>query len=302
MNNRSTLADFITADLMNHWKAEFTNRVKSESGSRKETFSFGDAAQKEKHHSKRDKVFLMVDGFLRGKPLEKNDYQRYVSCYIETGKKLNPKFFRNNLTKLNEYYKKVDEAKAKDELYNPFSLKAYERYVLYMSLKLSGEYTSDLDDMFNVHNVGYREYNPLTNLPSVLRGELPFKVKEFDIRRAFPTFIDIELNTEYRHSVYDILDKKTYAYLLNANNTNRLADRNKILKELFKVYGDDASKVCTLERFNTKGGAFADFSSYEKEYIEKFVDKNNLINYVRLHDGVFVRAEIDVNCFLFDKV
>lgn len=301
-NSKDTKLIESKADVMSDWTDEFTKRIKHESKSRKQTFTFSDAMEKRVYHTKRDKVFLSVSRFLGSEPLRNNDYVKYVSCYINTGIKLDTKYFKNNLNKLNEYYKKVDEATAKGETFNPFSKKAYKRYVLFMVLKFSGEYTSDLDEPFGVQTVGHREYNPLTNIPSVLRGELPFKVKEFDIKRAFPTFIDIELVKEYRHTVYDILDKKTFAYLLNSNATNKGADRNKILKELAKVYGNDADKVCTLDRFNTKGGAFTDFSKYEKEYIERFVSENKLINYVRLHDGVFVSAETDVNFFVFDWV
>ena len=287
---------------MSDWKAEFTKRVQTESKSRKETFTFYDACKKETYHNKRDKVFLSVVSFLKTEPLRDNDYVKYVSCYIRTGVKLDTKYFKNNLDKLESYYKKADEAKAIGETVNPFSLRAYQRYVLFMVLKFSGEYTNDLNDKFGIKTVGYREYNPLTNIPSVMRGELPFKVKEYDIKRAFATFIDIELKKEYRQTVYDIFDKKTFAYLLNANATNKGADRNEILKELSKIYGDNANNVCTLERFNTKGGAFTDFSKYEKEYIDRFVTENNLVHYVRLHDGVFVLAETDCNFFVFDWV
>lgn len=289
-------------DVMSDWKAEFTKRIQTESKSRKETFTFYDAIKKEIYHAKRDKVFLSVVSFLNSEPLQNNDYVKFVSCYIKTGQKLNAKYFRNNLNKLNEYYKKVDEAKAKGEAFNPFSLRAYKKYVLFMVLKFRGEYTSDLDEAFGVQNVENREYNPLTNIPSVLRGELPFEVKEYDIKRAFPTFIDIELNTNHRATIYETLNKKTFAYLLNSNTTNKGADRNAVLKELSKVYGSDAGKVCTVDRFETKGGAFLDFSKYEKEYIDKFVNENNLVNYVRLHDGVFVLQETECNVTEFGKV
>jgi len=296
------LQDKQNVDVMSDWKEEFTKRIQTESKSRKELFTFYDACKKEQYHTKRDKVFLSVVSFLTSEPLRNNDYVKFVSCYDKTGKKLDAKYFKNNLDKLNEYYKKADESKAKGETFNPFSIRAYNRYVLFMVLKFSGEYTSDLDQAFGVHIVGHREYNPLTNIPSVLRGELPFEVKEYDIKRAFPTFIDIELVKEYRHTIYDILDKKTFAYLLNSNVTNESADRNAILKELSKVYGNDADKVCTLGRFNTKGGAFMDFSRYEKEYIDRFINENKLIDYVRLHDGVFVLAETNCNFFVFDWV
>lgn len=290
------------ADVMSDWKAEFTKRIQTESKSRKETFTFYDAIKKENYHTKRDKVFLSVVSFLNSEPLQSNDYVKFVSCYIKTGQKLDAKFFRNNLNKLNEYYKKVDEANAKGETFNPFSIKAYKRYVLFMVLKLSGEYTSDLDQAFGVQNVENRQYNPLTNIPSVLRGELPFEVKEYDIKRAFPTFIDIELNTSHRATIYDTLNKKMFAYLLNSNTTNKGADRNEVLKELSKVYGSDADKVCTVERFETKGGAFLDFSKYEKEYIDKFVTENSLVNYVRLHDGIFLLQETECKTTVFEKV
>ncbi|MNQ40732.1 hypothetical protein D3C85_543930 [compost metagenome] len=289
-------------EVMSDWKAEFTKRIQNESKSRKETFTFYDAIKKENYHTKRDKVFLSVVSFLNSEPLQNNDYVKFVSCYIKTGQKLNAKYFRNNGNKLNEYYKKVDEAKAKGEAFNPFSIRAYKRYVLFMVLKFSGEYTNDLDEAFGVQNVENREYNPLTNIPSVLRGELPFEVKEYDIKRAFPTFIDIELNTNHRATIYDILNKKTFAYLLNSNATNKGADRNAVLKELSKVYGSDADKVCTIDRFETKGGAFLDFSKYEKEYIDKFVNENSLVNYVRLHDGVFVLQETECKTTMFEKV
>ncbi|MDI6031901.1 hypothetical protein QLS91_02320 [Flavobacterium sp. LB2P84] len=290
------------ADVLSDWKEEFTKRIQTESNSRKELFSFNDAYQKPKYHTKRDKVFLSVESFLRSEPLQKNDYVKFVSCYITTGSKLDKKYFKNDLKKLNEYYKKVDEAKAKGETFNPFSLKAYKRYVLFMVLKFSGEYTSDLDEAFGVQAVGHRVYNPLTKIPSVLRGELPFKVKEYDIKRAYPAFIDIELNTNHRATIYEIIDKKTFAYLLNSNVTNKDADRNIILKELSKAYGNDADKVCTPDRFNNKGGAFMDFSRHEKEYIERFVTENDLVNYVRLHDGVFVLAETICKNIQFGKV
>jgi hypothetical protein len=296
------LQDKQNVDVMSDWREEFTKRIQTESKCRKETFTFYDAWKREHYHTNRDKVFLSVVTFLRSEPLRNNDYVKFVSYYINTGTKLDAKYFKNNLNKLGEYYKKVDEAKAKGETFKPFSIKTYKRYVLFMVLKFSGEYTSDLDEGFGVQTVGHREYNPLTNIPSVLRGELPFEVKEYDIKRAFPTFIDIELVKKYRHTIYDILDKKTFAYLLNSNATNTGADRNEILKELAKVYGNDADKVCTVERYNTKGGAFIDFSRYEKEYIDRFVSENNLVDYVRLHDGVFVLAETDCNFSVFDWV
>lgn len=290
-------------DLMAEWKEEFTKRIHTESKSRKETFTFMDASLKFMNHTKRDKVFLSVDSFLKSEPLKNNDYVKFVSCYISTGKKLNTKYFKNNISKLNEYYIKADEAKSKGETFNPFSLRAYNRYVLFMALKLRGEYTSDLDKPFGVHTVGSREYNPLTNIPSVLRSELPFEVMELDIYREFPTIIDEILGTNHRNDIYEVLDKKTFAYLLNSNVTNEGADYEKIIKELSKVYCDeDARKVLTPEMFNTKGSAFEFYSSYEKGYIDDCIKDNGFINYVRLHDGIFIEKDTEIKKTTFGIV
>lgn len=162
-------------DIISDWKTDFTKRIQNESKSRKDKFTFSDACGKENLHTERDKVFLSVISFLNSDPLQNNDYLKYVSCYVKTGQKLDEKYFKNNLNKLNEYYNKADEKKAKGDNFNPFCLIAYQTYVLYSSLKFSGHYTSDLDEVFDVQTLNGIENNPLKNIPSVLRGELPFE-------------------------------------------------------------------------------------------------------------------------------
>ncbi|MGL2963596.1 hypothetical protein ACSVH2_07225 [Flavobacterium sp. RSB2_4_14] len=289
-------------DLILEWKTEFSIRMKLLSKSTKQTFTFTDAVNKTDFHTKRDLCFLETFRFLNKNPLQNNDYVKYVSCYIKEGRKLDLKYFRNNIEKLNDYYTKVDETKAKGINYNPFNLVSYRNYVLYMVLKLRGEYIKSDDILFNVEYIDNREYNPLSKTPSVMRGELPFKVKEYDIKRAYPTFIDIELNTNHRSTIYDKIDKRTFAILLNSNRENPKNKIDSLRNQLSVVYGNDAKKVLTDERFNKKGKAFLDFSSYEKKYINQFVKKNELVNYVRLHDGVFVLNDIDCKNLNFDIV
>jgi hypothetical protein len=289
-------------DLIFEWKAEFSIRMKLLSKSTKQTFTFADAVNKNDFHTKRDLCFLETFRFLNKNPLQNNDYYKYVSCYIKEGKKLDLKYFRNNVDKLNDYYTKVDENKAKGIHYNPFNLVSYKNYVLYMVLKLRGQYIKSDDILFNVEYIDNREYNPLSKIPSVMRGELPFKVKEYDIKRAYPTFIDIELKTNYRDIVYDKIDKRTFAILLNSNRENPKNKIDSLQNQLSLVYGNDAEKVLTDERFNKKGKAFLDFSSYEKKYINQFVKKNELVNYVRLHDGIYVFYDIECINLKFDLV
>lgn len=289
-------------DVLSQWRNEFIERIKTGCKSTKQDFNYIDALKRIDNHTARDKCFIDTSKFLNTNPLRLNDYTKYVTTYIENGKKLNIKYFRNNVEMLEEYYAKVDTYKKDGIKYNPFSKLAYRNYVLFMILKLKGQYTKDDDSLFNVEYVDNREYNPLSKIPRVLRGELPIEVKEYDIKRAFPTFIDMELNTNHRATIYDKLDKKTFATLLNSNATNPKLKIDDIRKSLSGVYGKNANRVLTEKRFNNKGQAFLDFTKIEKQYIERFINENNLSNYVRLHDGIFVLKDTVCENVKFDIV
>ena len=165
-------------DVLSEWRTEFTERIKIDCKTRKQSFTYIDALDQKSYHKERDNCFIEAIKFLESNPLQNNDYTKYISCYVNEGRKLDDKYFRNNIEKLNHYYTKVDEAKAKGIHYNPFNKSSYENYVLFMILKLRGQYLIADDVIFNVQLIDNREYNPLTKIPSVLRGELPFDVKE----------------------------------------------------------------------------------------------------------------------------
>ncbi|MEZ7500739.1 hypothetical protein QO200_18645 [Flavobacterium sp. Arc3] len=290
-------------DVIDDWKEKFTKRINQQSGSKKVKFTFEDALIKEILHTERDKFFIISYNYLKENPPESNDYIKYVSAYIKTGKKFNIKYFKGDVQKLDNYYAKVDEKKKKNETYNPFNQKAYKNYVIYMVLKLYGAYESADDLLFNVKTIDSREYNPITNIPSVLRGFLPISIKEYDIKKAFPTFLDIELGTNFRHEVYDVLGKINFAKLINANSIEGKGYYyTEIITELKKVYGDKAYLVLSEARFLVKGQLFKDLTKYEKIFIERFIQENDVIHYVRLHDAVILLKSQIVNKIVFDKV
>lgn len=292
-----------TLDVIDYFKEKFTANIKHLTGSKKAKYTFEEARLNKFFFSERDKYFLISYDFIKENPPENNDYIKYVSAYFQTGKKLNIHYFKGDLDILKKYYLKVDEKKKKNENYNPFNKKAYRNYVLYMTFKLHGVYETADDQLFNVNIQDSREYNPSVLIPSVLRGYLPFSVIEYDIKRAFPTFLDITLGTNYRHEVYEILGKINFSKLINANSieTNDLY-YNEVIEELKKVYGDKAYEVLSRERFSEKGKLFRDLTKYEKHYIERFVQENNLIYYVRLHDAIILLKSQFISKTVFDKV
>lgn len=285
-------------------KNEAVNYVREKSNSKKLLFEFTDAYKlkdQTKFASKRVKIILESIHFLKSNPLRNNDYYKYVNAYYSTGIKLNEKYFRHNIEKLNSYYEKINEAKRNNKKLNPFNRTNYESYVLFMALKLQGCYIDSDNDLFHLEFKDHREYNPLSKIPSVLRGCLPFAVKEYDIKRAFPSFIDIELNTDFRHTIYDNIKKSDFAMYLNSNNESKVTIEQ-ARKGLEPIYSDLTNEVITSVRYNEKGRAFKDFTKYESEYIQNFVDANELTNYARLHDGVFVLESTQCEKLKFGKV
>ncbi|MRI02098.1 hypothetical protein GH721_16255 [Kriegella sp. EG-1] len=274
--------------IFSKWQQSFVNRIKSEAGSRKIDFNLFDAIKRSSNtRTPFDDCMIEYYHFINSNPLSRNDYFKYLDSYTK-GKELNLKFFRHDTDKLREYYAKADKAE-----YQPFNIEAYKKYVLFMMLKLKGFYKSEYDLLFGVIKKDGREYNPLTSIPSVLRGELPIKVKEYDIKRAYPTFIDSLLNIERKEDVYSLIDKRKFNTLLNIHSGSKSATIEVVRGQLKAVYGDRVNEVITDSRFNTKGGLFKELVLLEEKAINGFVKTNNLKNYVRLHDGVFVLADAE---------
>jgi hypothetical protein len=277
--------------IVSEWRNDFIPRIKNRSGSRKQNFEYKDAVYKSSgYRTEYDEVLIEYLKFINNNPLKNNDYFKYVNSY-RIGKKLDIKYFRHNQQKLQEYYKKID----KDEKYNPFNLSLYKSYVLYMMLKLNGVYKDEYDINFNVKVKENRAYSPLSSIPSVLRAELPFSIKEVDIYRAFPSFIDNELEIiDRKQDVYELIDKTKFNTIINSHNEIKGITLKALRNQLRPVYVDRVNEVITEDRFCNKGKMFRDLVKYEEKAINKLVSKNNLKNYVRLHDGVIVKEDLEV--------
>ncbi len=276
-------------------KDEVINDILKATNSKKILFTYNDAIKYSNKGTERTQIIIKAIKFLESNPLSENDYFKFLEAYSK-GIKLNEKYFRHDLNKLHNYYKIADKKES-----NPFNKINYENYVLFMFLKLFGHYTLSDNILFNVKLLDNREYNPLTKIPSVFRGSLPFKVKEYDIKRAFPTFIDIELNSEFRHDVYEKINKQNFAMFLNSNCESKVSIED-ARKGLLPVYNNKVTGVLTDERYKEKGKLFKDLTNYEKQYIDRFVSENEIQNFVRLHDGIFVLKETDCKKVKFETV
>lgn len=297
-------------EIAKAFKDDLTQRMQMYSTKR--NFTYLDAKSFTKHHTKEDKVWIEIINFIE-KPI-RNQFYIYCNHYYSTGEKLPVKMFKHDLSKLDEYYKKIDEAKAKDEPFI-FNKNTYFKYVMYVTLKLKGAYKSEYDEphYFDVkdksqsknglqHN---REYNPACYVPSVMRGELPYNIIEYDIERAHPNFIAKKYDLYYTKDIYAIVSKRDFATALNAHKDSNVS-YDKALSILQKVFGLDANKVLTKAKYNQKGALFKELCEMEAHYINEFLKANrspeNAFNYVRLHDGIIMLSNTKIERSQFDDI
>jgi hypothetical protein len=284
-------------EFLSNWKDEFIERIRVATKSKKQDFNYTDSLKySQPIRTDFDKLMIEYLRFVSNDPLSKNDLYKYVNSYIN-GKKLNDKYFRHDLEILKYYYDKAD----KNKVYNPFHKKQYEKYVLFMMLKFSEHYKSEFDTLFNIIYKEGREYNPLSSCPAHIRAELPIIVKEYDISRAYPTFIFIELKMT-AFDVYELIDKKTFNRLLNTHSGTKGATIEQVRDELRPIFGDRVNEVITEERFYNQGRMFRDLVKYEESYIRQFVEANELKTYVRLHDGIVVLPNVKCEVLQFGEV
>jgi hypothetical protein len=275
---------------------EIIKEFKIISNSKKALVKFEDIQSLSHLFSKRSNTIIKAINYLIDNPFIQNDYYKYTDVYYQTKQKLNEKYFSFDLEKLSTYYHKIDQSNI-----NSFSINKYVNYLFFMCLKLDSTFEKSDEELFSIIKKDNREYNPLTNIPSVLRTLIPFNIVEYDIKRAFPTFIDIELDMNTRQTAYDILDKKTYSINLNACVENSIS-KEKAREILSKIYGEKVNEVITDERYNTKGQIFRDLVKYEEKFIHHFVLENDIEKFVRLHDAVIILQSEKPKKLTFGKV
>jgi len=288
-------------DFVNGWQSNFIDRVREAVKSRKHFFTFKDAIDKSVGlRSDLDEVMISYFKYVHSNPLRFNDYFKYLNSY-KNGKRLDKRYFKHDLSLLHEFYERIDQ----DENYHGHALHMWKRYVLFMLLKFNGVYdVKEMDPVFKVKDEDGREYNPSCNIARPLRGMLPnsLKLAQYDISRAYPTFIDMELAIDRKEDIYSKIDKKTFNTILNCHRGSKNACIKTLRKQLKPVYGKRVDEVVTEDRFNDKGQMFRDLVKYEKEYIHKFIKENGITKYVRLHDAVFIDADFKIKKTEFGKV
>jgi hypothetical protein len=286
--------------FLENWRRDFIDRYcKTSKKDNKERFQ--DAVKNcDGNQNSLDEIMIKFFDFIESNRLEEDDFYRYIKYFNETGKKLNIYFFKHDQKSLNSIYLKIKKGK---NTY-PYSKTAWEKYVLFMMLKIYGLYDEKFDEIFGVGPKDNREYNPATKISKLFRRILPnyLNLIEYDIKSANPTFVDLEVGiTQRKESIYSILGKEKYNILINSHRGLKLT-LEQVREKLTPIYGDKVQKVITDRRFDNKGQMFSDLAKYEKKYINQFIKKNKISNFVRLHDSVIICVDTPVTNSTFGSV
>lgn len=231
--------------------------------------------------------------FFNSEHFGRHQYLEYASHYIKTGEPLPIELYRYDKGDLLRKFQRIDENRNTN--FHPKGEPAYKFveqwyfYILYMvcaELKLSTNgFKATLKD--------FREYNPLTKCPRILRAETPFKVIECDIKSAFPSFLDLQSGSRIKDEVYaNLMERKNISrsdakVLFNSNlNSGKYKTRKQIKSFLLECgYTDEQAQEVTNY---THGGEkfIVHMSELEEPAIQDFKEANTLETAVRLHDSV----------------
>src|SRR5690554_2356543 len=154
-------------------------------------------------------LIIQCAWFFNSEHFGRHQYLDYSSHYIKTAEQLPFEAYQYDKGDLLRKYKRIDEKR--NTKYHPKGEPAFKfvdqwyYYILYLvcnELEVSTKH-------FKATLKDFREYNPSTKCPRILRVETPFSVIECDIKSAFPSFLDLQTGSRIKDKVYkNLMERK----------------------------------------------------------------------------------------------
>lgn len=220
-----------------------------------------------------------------------HQYIEYINYFILTGNKLPISEYNFDKIYLEKKYKEVKKKSKANKLNGNTLVSQWYYSILFIVCNELQLPTSN----FSIKTKDNREYNPITKVPRILRHLTPFKLNECDIKSAFPTFIDLSINSNLKGYVYKNLmvtkninrNEAKILFNKNCNNGKYLPKKDAILFFKNCGYSDKHCNQIIKLTHDEKRLFYSYMTEYEKDFIEKFQFRNNLKRGTRLHDAIF---------------
>jgi hypothetical protein len=230
---------------------------------------------------------IQFDYYFKSIDLKNNDFYRYTQHYFNTKTKLDIEQFNGDKEYLLKEYDKMDKDGLHRAKYHIRRAFVGSLFLLLNELELDTiHFKNKLKDC--------REYNAMTKTPRPFRKYFPFKLVEFDIKSAFPRFIDEIIDSNISSEVYQrIMDSKNMERDSAKIEFNKWLNNGKYkTKEEFYNFFEPIYKEKTNDLVNLltdKEKPFWKVMFYwEMIAVETFVKINKIEKFTRLHDAVFL--------------
>jgi hypothetical protein len=215
------------------------------------------------------------------------DFYKYTDHYFKTGLTLPIEKYTDDVSYLMKTYKRISEEKN-----HVPNIQIKKGFIGALFLMLNELELPTIHFKNKVSNC--REYNALTKSPRAYRKYFPFELIEFDIKSAFPTFIDEEIDTNIGSIVYDLISdahnvsrdeaKVLFNKWLNSYKYKTKEQTHSFFYPIYKEKTDSLIDVI----YNDENPFWKVASYWEMIAIETFCRINEVKKYTRLHDAVFV--------------
>jgi len=239
--------------------------------------------------------FLIIQSawFFNSEYFGRHQYLEYSSHYIKTGEQLPVEKYQYDKGDLSRKYSRIDEKRnTKHHPKGEPAFKFVDQWYYYILYLICNELDVPLTH-FKTSTTNFREYNPLTKCPRILRAETPFKVIECDIKSAFPSFLDLQTGSRIKKDVYSNLMKRKKITRSQAKvefnsylNSGKYKSKEEIKHFLIEC-GYTALQAETITFYtNGKEKFITHMSDLEQGAVEDFKSDNDLHTSTRLHDSV----------------
>jgi hypothetical protein len=230
---------------------------------------------------------VQFDYYFKSIDLKSTDFYKYTQHYFTTGQKLDITSYNGDSEYLLLEYDKMDKQGNHRAKYHIKKAFVGSLFILLNDLELPTiHFKNSISDC--------REYNAMVKTPREFRKYFPFKLLEFDIKSAFPNFIDTIIDTDLGANVYDYISteynvtrneaKILFNKWLNSTKYKTASQFDTFFRPIYKDKTPDlVSLLIDADKPFWKLMFYWEYIA-----IETFVQKNNLTKYTRLHDAIFL--------------
>lgn len=231
--------------------------------------------------------FIQLAYYLNENDLTKTDFFKYTMHYSTTNQKLDDALYTDDLSYLHKEYEKIDK-NGKDRYKHSITKHFFGCMLLILNdLNLPTTH-------FNEVTKENRTYNAMVQTPRDWRKVFPFELLEYDIKSAFPVFVDHLIGSNVGANVYELImqtyevDRPQAKILFNTwLNRTKYKTAEEFTAFFAPIYKEHTPKLVAYLT-DKSNPIWQKMNELEKRCIDFLTQTNNIYNGTRLHDAYFI--------------